>query len=129
MIRIAIVGLGKMGLSHLAIMRMHPDVEVVAVCDSFGMMLKGLNRYTGLKTYSDYSEMLEKEPLDAVLIATPSRFHGAMVRQALEKNLHVFCEKPFCLNVDEGRELAALARLKGIINQVGYHYRFLGTFN
>ena len=90
MIRTAVVGLGKMGLSHLAILRTHPDINVVAVCDSFGLMLNGLNRYTGLKTYSDYSELLEKEPLDAVLIATPSRFHGAMVKLALE-------QKPACV--------------------------------
>src|SRR6516164_1294005 len=128
MIRAAVVGLGKMGLSHLAILRTHPEIDVVAVCDTFGIMLTGLNRYTGLKIYSDYSELVEKEPLDAVLIATPSRFHGPMVKQALDKNLHVFCEKPFCLDIEEGRALAALARKKGVVNQVGYHYRFLGTF-
>ena len=113
MIRTALVGLGKMGLSHLAILRTHPDIDVVAVCDTFGMLLNGLNKYTGLKTYNDFEEMLDKEPLDAVLIATPSRFHGAMVKQALDKNLHVFCEKPFCLDVAEGRELAGLAKTKG----------------
>ena len=128
MIRTALVGLGKMGLSHLAIMRMHPDINVVAVCDTFGMLLNGLNKYTGLKTYNDFDKMLTSEPLDAVLIATPSRFHGSMVKQALNKNLHVFCEKPFCLNVAEGAELAALAKSKGVVTQVGYHYRFLGTF-
>jgi len=128
MIRTALVGLGKMGLSHLAILRTHPDIDVVAVCDTFGMLLNGLNKYTGLKTYSDFEEMLDKEPLDAVLIATPSRFHSSMVKEALDKNLHVFCEKPFCLNIEEGRELAALAKRKGVVNQVGYHYRFLGTF-
>jgi scyllo-inositol 2-dehydrogenase (NADP+) len=128
MIRTALVGLGKMGLSHLAILRSHPDIDVVAVCDTFGMLLNGLNKYTGLKTYSDFEEMLDKEPLDAVLIATPSRFHGSMVKKALDKNLHVFCEKPFCLDIEEGRELAALAKRKGVVNQVGYHYRFLGTF-
>ena len=128
MIRTAVVGLGKMGLSHLAILRTHPDINVVAVCDTFGTMLNGLSRYTGLKTYSNYTELLEKVPLDAVFIATPSRFHGAMVKQALDKNLHVFCEKPFCLDIAEGRELATLAKNKGVVNQVGYHYRFLGTF-
>jgi scyllo-inositol 2-dehydrogenase (NADP+) len=128
MIRTALVGLGKMGLSHLAILRTHPDIDVVAACDSFGMLLTGLNKYTGLKTYDSFGEMLDKEVLDAVLIATPSRFHGAMVKQALEKNLQVFCEKPFCLDIEEGRKLAALANSKGVVNQVGYHYRFLGTF-
>ena len=128
MIRMALVGLGKMGLSHLSIMRTHPDIDVVAVCDTFGMLLSSLNKYTGLKTYSSFDEMLDKEPLDAVLIATPSRFHGSMVKQALDKNLHVFCEKPFCLDIEEGRELALLAKKKTVVNQVGYHYRFLGTF-
>src|SRR5262245_26376878 len=128
MIRVALVGLGKMGLSHLAMLRAHPDVDLVAVCDTFGLLLGGLNKYAGLKTYNDYNELLEKEPLDAVVIATPSRFHGAMVKAALDRNLHVFCEKPFCLDVAEGRSLAELARSKGVVNQVGYHYRFLGTF-
>jgi scyllo-inositol 2-dehydrogenase (NADP+) len=128
MIRTAVIGLGKMGLSHLAILRTHPEIDVVAVSDTFGVMLNALERYTGLNTYSDYRELLDKESLDAVFIATPSRFHGAMVRQALDQNLHVFCEKPFCLDIEEGRKLAALAKSKGVVNQVGYHYRFLGTF-
>jgi predicted dehydrogenase len=117
-----------MGLSHLAILRPHPGIDVVAVCDTFGMMLNGLRRYAGLKTYSHYTKLLEDEPLDAVFIATPSRFHGTMVKQALDKNLHVFCEKPFCLDIAEGQRLAALAKSKGVVNQVGYHYRFIGTF-
>jgi scyllo-inositol 2-dehydrogenase (NADP+) len=127
-IRIALVGLGKMGLSHLAILRTHPELDVVAVCDTFRMLLQNLNKHTGMKTYTDFEEMLQKERLDAVLIATPSRSHGPMVKQALDKNLHVFCEKPFCLDIEEGRALAALAKKKRVINQVGYHYRFLGTF-
>ena len=53
-IRIALVGLGKMGLSHLAILRTHPELDVVAVCDTFGMLLQSLNKYTGLKTYTDF---------------------------------------------------------------------------
>jgi scyllo-inositol 2-dehydrogenase (NADP+) len=128
MIRTALVGLGKMGLSHLAMLRGHSDIDVVAVCDTFGMLLNGLNKHTGLKIYGDFEEMLDKEQLDAVFIATPSRFHSLMVKQSLDRNLHVFCEKPFCLDIEEGRELAALAERKGVVNQVGYHYRFLGTF-
>ena len=117
-----------MGLSHLAILRTHPNINVVAVCDTFGVLLDGLSRYTGLKTYNNFKKLLEEEPLDAVLIATPSRLHGSMVKEALERNLHVFCEKPLCLEIAEGRELAALAQSKRVINQVGYHYRYVGVF-
>jgi predicted dehydrogenase len=63
-----------------------------------------------------------------VLISTPSRYHGAMVRDALDRNLHVFCEKPFVLDAAEGEALARSAMERGRVNQVGYHYRFVGAF-
>jgi predicted dehydrogenase len=66
--------------------------------------------------------------LDAVLIATPPKVHAGMVRAALDKGLHVFCEKPFCLTTRDGDELVQLGRQKGLVNQVGYHYRFVSTF-
>ncbi len=53
MIRTAIVGLGKMGLSHLAIVNAHPDVDVVAGCDSTGYLTDVLAKYTGLKCHAD----------------------------------------------------------------------------
>jgi predicted dehydrogenase len=128
MIKMAVVGLGKMGLSHLAMVRPHPDVNLVAVCDTVGYVLDTLNKYTGVKTYTDYTKMLEQEQLDAVLIATPSRSHGAMVSAALDRDLHVFCEKPFSLDPQEGLALAELAERKRLVTQVGYHYRFVGAF-
>jgi predicted dehydrogenase len=51
-----------------------------------------------------------------------------MVEKALERNLHVFCEKPFVLDAADGERLAAMAETKGLVNQVGYHYRFVGAF-
>lgn len=128
MIKIAVVGLGKMGLSHLSMINAHPNVQLAAVCDSAGYVLDVLSKYTGLKPYSDFDAMLREVPLDAVLIATPSSMHGPMVKAALENGLHVFCEKPFCLDANEGVELARLAEQKGLVNQVGYHYRFVGAF-
>jgi predicted dehydrogenase len=128
MIRVAVVGLGKMGLSLHSIINAHDGVEVAAVCDTVGYVLDVLNKYTGIKTYTDYGTMLEREPLDAVIIATPSRAHYKMVRAALDKGLHVYCEKPFTLNPHESQELSDLAEAKGLVNQVGYHYRFVGAF-
>lgn len=117
-----------MGLSHQSIINLHPDVELVAVCDSSGFVLDMLEKYTGVRVYNNLSKMLKAETLDAVIIATPSKLHGPMVRECLEHNLHVFCEKPYCLDVVEGEQLAQLAAQKGLVNQVGYHYRFVGAF-
>jgi predicted dehydrogenase len=117
-----------MGLSHLSMIRAHPDVEVVAVVDSTGYILDVLSKYTGLTTYTDYQKMLDTVELDAILIATPTRLHAPMVRAALEKGVSVFCEKPLTLTSIESNELAALADEKGVITQVGYHNRFVGAF-
>lgn len=126
--RVGVVGLGKMGLSHLSMMRAHPRVTLGAVCDSATYVLDVLARYTNVKTYSDYDRLLDEAKLDAVVIATPSRFHGPMVRKALEHNVHVFCEKPFVLSSEEGSELAKIAGERCLVNQVGYHNRFVGSF-
>ena len=127
-LRGAVVGLGKMGLSHHAILNAHPDVEVAAVCDSSGYLLSLLGKYTGVATYSSYEKMLDEVRPDFVLIATPSSLHAGMVRAAIERRVHVFCEKPFCLSERESVELAAAAREAGIVTQVGYHNRFVGAF-
>jgi predicted dehydrogenase len=128
MIRLAVVGLGKMGLSHYAMINAHPQVKVEAVCDSSSYTLDTLNKYTGVRTYTDFNVLLREVDLDAVIIATPSSMHTGMVRAALDKNLHVFCEKPFCLDYVDSEQLATLADNKGVVNQVGYHCRFIGAF-
>lgn len=128
MVRLGIAGLGKMGLSHLAIARAHPRVDLAAVCDPSDYVTDVLSRHAGLRCHADFGRMLAEEPLDAVLIATPSRLHADMVRAALERGLHVFCEKPFVLDPVEGEALCALAETRGRVTQVGYHYRFVGAF-
>ena len=128
MTRIALVGLGKMGLSHLSLLRPLPDVELVGVCDSAGYVLDVLEKYTGIPTFTDYADMLRRAAPEAVVIATPTHLHGPMVRAAVERGIHVFCEKPLVLDPVEGAELTRLAEARGVVTQVGYHNRYVGTF-
>jgi predicted dehydrogenase len=127
-IRVGLAGLGKMGLSHLAILNTHPAVEVAAACDTSAYVTEALGKHTGLKCHRDFERMLEHEALDAVVISTPSRLHAVMVEKALQRNLHVFCEKPFVLDVQDGERLVALAEARQRVTQVGYHLRFVGAF-
>lgn len=128
MIRTAVVGLGKMGLSHLAIVNMHPDLKLVGACDSNAYVRAVLGKHSGLACYGSLDELLAAQTLDAVIIATPSRLHAPMVEAALERGLHVFCEKPFVLNVTAGERLVEIAAQKRLVNQVGYHFRFVAAF-
>lgn len=128
MIKGAIIGLGKMGLSHAAIAGAHPDVEIVAVCDTSTLVLEAFKKFSPAKTYSDYKNMINNETLDFIIISTPTPFHFPMVKYSLENDLHVFCEKPFSLTFKESKELVKFINYKPLVNQVGYHNHFIGTF-
>lgn len=129
MIKTAVIGLGKMGLSHAAILGGHPEVDLIAVCDSSSLVLNAFKQYNkNITTYEDYTKLLEKESLDAVFIATPTKLHFQMARAAIEKKIHVFCEKPFALTLEEGNKLVELSKDHKVNNQVGYHNHFIGTF-
>lgn len=127
MIKVGVVGLGKMGLSHHALLHAHPDVEVVA-CDSSRYVLGVLQKNTDVKTYGDYDAMLARADLDAVVIATPSSAHAPMVRSAFERGLHVFCEKPLTLSPADTDQLCQMGGERGLVTQVGYHNRFVAAF-
>ena len=128
MIKAGIIGLGKMGISHAAIVSPHKDVDLVAVCDTSSLILEGFKKFTRARVYDDYKKMIDSENLDFVVVATPTRLHYPMVRYALEKGLHTFCEKPFSLTLKDGEEMTELAAKNHLINQVGYHNHFIGTF-
>ena len=109
-------------------MNAHPATEASA-CDASGLLIDLLRRnLPGTTVYSDFHELLDNDRPDAVVIATPSRTHATMVRTALDRGVHVFCEKPFCLEWQEALALADLAEKRGLVNQVGYHYRYVGAF-
>jgi scyllo-inositol 2-dehydrogenase (NADP+) len=128
MTKLAIIGLGKMGLSHLAIANATPNVTVAAIVDKSSLVGGAISRYGKFKHFTGHQEAISAVTPDAVVIATPSRSHEAIIRDALEQGIHVFCEKPLTLSSVASDELASIAEERGLVTQVGYHNRFIGTF-
>ncbi len=128
MTRVGLIGVGKMGISHFAILGAHPKVQVAAICDSALYLTSALRKQTGVEAFKDYRRMIEAGGLDCVFVATPTATHFEAAEYALEHGLHVFVEKPLCLDPAESKRLADLARERSRANQVGYHNRFIGTF-
>jgi predicted dehydrogenase len=117
-----------MGLSHLAIANGLDGIEVAAIVDSSALVGAALSKVTRIRHMSDAREAMKLEGLDAVIVATPTASHEALVREALERGLHVFCEKPLTLDTAVSRELTDLAEQRGLVTQVGYHNRFVACF-
>jgi predicted dehydrogenase len=112
----------------LAILGAHPDVQVVGVCDTAKMVIDALGKYSPFPCFTDYKKLLEEARPEAVVVSVPTRFHASMVGELLDRNIHVFSEKPFCLNPAEGLPLLEKAKSRNLVNQVGYHNKFIGTF-
>ena len=128
MLHAAIIGLGKMGISHASIINSHKSVEMAGVCDTSSILLEAFRRFSKVNVYDDYRKMIDREKPDFVVVASPTKFHYEMVRYALDRGIHTFCEKPFSLTLEEGEELVRVAGEKGVVNQVGFHNHFIGTF-
>ena len=128
MLKGAVIGLGRMGLTHFSILNTHPKVELVAVCDSSGFILKNAAKYMGVQTFREPEKMVEKVPLDFLVIATPTAHHADLVRLGIDKGLHVFVEKPFVLKAEQGQEILRLLQGRALVNQVGYVLRFSDIF-
>lgn len=128
MLKVVLIGAGKMGISHLSILGAHPEVDVVGVCDTSKMVNDFLTRYGKFNCFTDYQKMLKEVQADAAFVAVPTKFHHTIIKDLLQKGLHVFAEKPFCLTVEQGDELVKLAAAQKRVTQVGYHNKFVGTF-
>lgn len=128
-IKLAIIGIGRMGITHYSIINSHPDVEIVAVVDTSSLILNLMKKYLkGINTYTDYIKLFEEERLDAVIICTPPQLHYPVALKAAEHGVHVFSEKPFTTDNKKASVLVSVFEQKSLINQVGYVNRFNDIF-
>lgn len=109
--RVGIIGCGRIAQVHLAALRTLPWVEVVGVCDVEARSAQTTAQRFGVTgVYTSVDELLLQGEPQAVHVLTPPHTHGALVRRALEAEMHVFVEKPMATNAAEAETLCALAR-------------------
>jgi predicted dehydrogenase len=121
-IRFGVIGCGGMGTGHLAslVKRGQADnIKVVAVSDVYQRRLtraKGICQGEG---YLDYRKLLERNDIDAVLIATPDHWHGKISTDAMQSGKHVYVEKPMTHTVEQAIQLRNAVKRTGKVLQVG----------
>jgi len=126
--RVGLIGIGKMGLSHLAIANQTPGIEVKAICDTSKQLIRAIEKNTKFVCYTDSEKMIKEVPLDGVMILVPNAYHFDLVKYCIEKGIHVFVEKPFTLSYKDSKYLVDLAKLNNVKGQVGYVNRFNPVF-
>jgi predicted dehydrogenase len=125
MLKVAIVGCGKIADAHASQIQRIQGCEIVAVCDREPLMARQLyERFPVKSYYSDLHDMLSDARPDVVHITTPPQSHYDIARRCLEGGAHAYVEKPFTLYASEAESLIALANDKGLKVTAGHDDQF-----
>jgi predicted dehydrogenase len=126
-LRIGMIGVG--GISQL-----HRDgyraagADVVAVADPHEITLRARQRDWGVeRAYVDFREMLAEGGVDAISICAPTSVHAPATLAAAEHGVHVYCEKPISLDLEQGQAMIDACRRSGVVLQVGHQLRSHGA--
>lgn len=146
-ITLGFIGTGNMGMNHVMSFLQQDCVQIVAVCDvnrgSGGYWNGGLGgrepaqtlvnfhygkeiasgRFSSCDAYEDFREVLERDDIDAVVIATPDHWHAIPVIRAAEAGKDIYCEKPLSLTVRQGRAMSDAVSRTGVVFQTGSQQR------
>jgi len=125
MLKVAIVGCGKIADEHAAQLRHIERAELVAVLDQEPLMARQLAERFGIDgCYTELPLLLSEVRPDIVHVTTPPRSHYPVAKQCLEAGAHVYVEKPFALDEGEVRALIALGNERGLKLTAGHDYQF-----
>jgi predicted dehydrogenase len=124
-IKVGVVGCGYWGPNLIRNLRQSPGCELKLICDTNQSRLNHMQRlHPGVGTTSRFEDLLNGADLDAVVIATPVRFHYEMARACLSAGKHVFIEKPMARTEAEAEELASFAEHQKLVLMVGHTFLF-----
>jgi predicted dehydrogenase len=125
MVKVAIVGCGKIADQHVQAVARIPGSRVVAVCDRERLMAQQLaERFRIPGCFADVEEMLRAVSPDVVHVTTPPQSHYVIGRQCLEAGSHVLLEKPFTVTAAEAEALVHFAQQRGLSVTAGHNYQF-----
>ena len=124
-VRVGIVGCGWFGNKHLDYLKTRRDVEVVALATGNTEKLHATGKKVPQASlYADYTQLLEQQPVDALVICVPPSRHGQMEIEAAAKGIHLYVEKPLGIHLDEAVAAEKAIRKSGILCSVGYQQRY-----
>lgn len=124
-LKFALIGLGKQAKKyHIPGARATENAELVAVCDVDKARLEEVSSFLGVNGYLSVKELLDKEKIDFILIATPHDTHLDIIKQAASKGVHILKEKPFAMNLEEAKKIMEITKNNNVELMVTLQRRF-----
>lgn len=129
-VKIGIIGTGWIAEAHVDAYLRCPDVEIIAAVDIIPGKTEEFCRRMGLnhvRCYEDHKECLEKEELDAVSVCTYNQTHAECAVEALDKGVHVLCEKPMSVTLEDAVQMCRAEKRSGKLLSIGFQPRLDGN--
>ena len=126
-VKVGVIGAGIYGLNMLKAFRQFGydgECQLVALADVDEQRLNERASEFGIQGYADYREMLQREPLDAVAIATPDHLHRQIAVDAAGAGKHLFVQKPLDITVEGCEAMIGAAKSAGVLMEIDFHKRF-----
>ncbi len=124
-IRLGFIGIANRGGQLLDAFKVHADAEIAALCDVDTTTLNKVHEKFGKTAFTtaDFRKIYERKDIDGVVLATPDHWHAIQTVEACKAGKDVYCEKPLCVTVYEGRKMVEAGRKYNRVIQVGIHRR------
>jgi UDP-N-acetylglucosamine 3-dehydrogenase len=122
-VRIGVIGVGIMGYNHARVLAALPNVQLVGVADPDRSQAERVGKAVGCDAVVDHKSLIDLG-IDAAVVAAPTHLHHAITLDCINSGVDVLVEKPIAPTVEEGRQIVAAARTKGVTLMVGHVERF-----
>jgi predicted dehydrogenase len=124
-VNVGLVGLGRFGKLHAAVLNRLAQARIAAICDPVEVEIQAVGDEFGVAArYTEYEALLRQEDLDCLFLVTPEHLHYEMALKAVERGLPIFLEKPLATTSRDGQRLVDVAVRAGVPIQVGFVLRF-----
>jgi predicted dehydrogenase len=126
-IGVAMIGSGGIALAnHVPGLALCPEAKLVALCDTNPATLEKASKATGVSvTSTDYNQILKRDDVHAVIVATPNFVHAPIVLAAVAAGKHVLCEKPIAMDLAEAVKMYKAAEAAKVRHMTAFTYRFV----
>ena len=127
LVKIGVFGAGHLGKIHLKLLNESKIFNLIGFYDANTEHSSKIEKEFGYKYFNDSTLLIES--VDAIAIITPTKFHYEIAIKCIEKNKHIFIEKPIAYSVQQAEKIVKFSKEKKIIGQVGHVERFNPAFN
>jgi predicted dehydrogenase len=127
-LNVGVIGLGEIGTLHCDALMQLPQAKLLAVADIDEVRAKHIAQKTGAQPYQDYQELLARNDIDAVIIATPDHLHKEPCLHAAQTGKHILVEKPLAMTLEDARAINEAVEKAGVKLMVGFTLRFFPQY-